>query len=77
MCNNFWIKIEILRYDKDQYNHNMTNTTNLVKDEDNVFHIEIPDEYVTKLGWRNGFVLKIDFDDSKVTVEKLSGFMGK
>ena len=55
----------------------MTKTTNLVRDEDNVFHIEIPEEYITKLGWRHGFVLKIDSDDSKVTVEKLSGFMGK
>ena len=55
----------------------MTKTTNLVRDEDNIFHIEIPEEYITKLGWRHGFILKIDSDDSKVNVAKLSGFMGK
>ncbi len=55
----------------------MTKITRLVREEDNIFHIEIPEEYVTKLGWKNGFVLKIDSDDSKVTVEKLSGFMGR
>ena len=55
----------------------MTTTTNLVRDKDNVFHIEIPEEHITKLGWRHGFILKIDSDGSKVTVEKLSGFMGK
>ena len=55
----------------------MTKTTNLVRDEDNIFHIEIPEECITKLGWRHGFVLKINSDDSKVTVGKLSGFMGK
>jgi len=77
MYKNFCIKIEILRYDKDQYYYHMTKTTKLVRDDDNVFHIEIPEEFVTKLNWRHGFVLKIDSDDSKVTVEKLSGFMGK
>ena len=55
----------------------MTNTTKLIQEKNNIFHIEIPEEYVTKLGWKNGFVLKIDSDDNKVTVAKLSGFMGK
>ena len=57
--------------------YNMTKMTKLVREKNNIFHIEIPEEYVEKLGWRNGFMLKIDSDDSKVIVEKLSGFMGK
>lgn len=56
--------------------HHMSKITKLVR-ENNIFHIEIPEEYITKLGWKNGFVLKIDSNDGKVTVEKLSGFMGK
>ncbi|MFB5620624.1 MAG: hypothetical protein ACE5RC_05785 [Nitrosopumilus sp.] len=55
----------------------MTKTTKLVREKNNVFHIEIPEEYVTKLGWKNGFILKIDSDESMVTVKKLTGFMGK
>ena len=38
--------------------------------------IEIPEEYVSKFGWKNGHVLKIDADDDKIVIEKLTGFMG-
>jgi len=31
---------------------------------------------VSKLGWRNGQVLKIDADYNKLEIEKLSVFMG-
>jgi len=37
----------------------MSKITKLVR-ENNIFQIEIPEEYVKKLGWKNGFVLKID-----------------
>ena len=54
----------------------MTKTTKLIKQNDDIYRIEIPEEYVLKLGWRNGHVLKIDADDTKLVIEKLSGFMG-
>jgi bifunctional DNA-binding transcriptional regulator/antitoxin component of YhaV-PrlF toxin-antitoxin module len=54
----------------------MTKTTKLIKQNDGVYQIEIPEEYVSKLGWRNGHVLKIDANTNKIVIEKLSGFMG-
>lgn len=54
----------------------MIKTTKLTKQNDGVYRIEIPEEYVSKLGWENGYVLKIDADDNKIVIEKLSGFMG-
>ncbi|MDH3657142.1 MAG: hypothetical protein OEM77_03300 [Nitrosopumilus sp.] len=54
----------------------MTKTTKLQKQNDGVYEIEIPEEYISKLGWRNGHVLKIDADENKLVIEKLSGFMG-
>ncbi len=53
----------------------MANTTKL-KQNDTTYEIEIPEEYVLKLGWRKGYVLKIDVVDGKLVVQKLSGFMG-
>ena len=70
--------MEILRYDKRQYYHDMTKTTSrLIKQNDGVYRIDIPEEYVTQLGWRNGFILQIDVDNNKIVIEKLGGFMGR
>ena len=54
----------------------MTKTTILNKQNDGAYEIKIPEEYVSKLGWKNGHVLKIDADENKLVIEKLSGFMG-
>ena len=54
----------------------MTKTTQLKKQNHGAYEIEIPEECVLKLGWRNGHVLKIDTDENKLVIEKLSGFMG-
>ena len=54
----------------------MTKTTKLIKQSDGISAIEVPEEYLSKLGWRNGHVLKIDADDKKLVIEKLTGFMG-
>ncbi|HJJ22652.1 MAG TPA: hypothetical protein OQH54_02925 [Nitrosopumilus sp.] len=47
-----------------------------LKQNDDVYKIEISEEYVLKLGWRNGYVLKIDADENKLIIEKLSRFLG-
>jgi len=54
----------------------MVKTTKLTKQDDGIFRIEIPEEYVSELGWRKGHILKINSDDNKLVIEKLSGFMG-
>lgn len=54
----------------------MTKTTKLIKQNDGTYEIIIPEEYVSKLGWETGYVLKIDADDDKIVVGKLTGFMG-
>ena len=54
----------------------MVKTTKLIKQNDGAYTLEIPEELVSKLGWRNGHVLKIDADDNRIIIEKLSGFMG-
>ena len=55
----------------------MTKTIKLVKQDDGTYEIKIPEEYVLELGWRNGYVLKIDATDSgKLVIERLSRFMG-
>jgi len=54
----------------------MVKTTKLTKQDDGIFRIEVPEEYISELGWRNGHILKIDSDDDKLVIEKLSGFMG-
>ena len=54
----------------------MAKTTKLIKQNDRTYEIKIPEEYVSKLGWENGHVLKIDADDDKIVIEKLTGFMG-
>ncbi|MFB5647539.1 MAG: hypothetical protein ACE5RO_05310 [Candidatus Nitrosomaritimum yanchengensis] len=54
----------------------MTKTTKLIKQNDGAYQVEIPEKYVSKLGWRNGHVLKIGVDTDKLVIEKLSGFMG-
>lgn len=64
----------IVTYDKN-YLLDMVNTTKL-KQNDATYEIEIPEKYVLKLGWGKGYVLKIDVDDGKLVVQKLSGFMG-
>jgi len=54
----------------------MVKTTKLIKQNDGVYRIEIPEELVSKLEWRNGHVLKINAENNRVVIEKLSGFMG-
>ena len=51
-------------------------TTRLTK-QDNVYQIEIPEEFVNKFDWRNGHVLEISEQDDKLVIEKLHGFLGK
>ncbi len=50
-------------------------TSRLEKDE-NVYRIEVPQDYVEQLGWRKGQILQIDVKENKLQVEKLQGFMG-
>ena len=54
----------------------MAKITKLIKQNDGTYEIKIPEEYVSKFGWRTGHVLKIDADDDKIVIEKLTGFMG-
>ena len=49
----------------------MTKTTKLIKQDDGVYRIEIPEDYISKLGWRNGHILEIDSTDEKLVIEKL------
>ncbi|WP_179372385.1 hypothetical protein [Nitrosopumilus ureiphilus] len=55
----------------------MVKTTKLIKQTNGVYKIEIPEEDISELGWRNGYVLKIDAESNRIIIEKLSGFMGK
>jgi len=55
----------------------MVKITKLVKQNDGEYQINITEEYVSQLGWRNGYVLQIDVIDEKIVIQKLSGFMGK
>ncbi len=50
-------------------------TTRLTKQE-NMYEIEIPEEFVNKLDWRVGHILEISEQDNKLVIEKLHGFMG-
>ena len=54
----------------------MTKTTKLVQQEDGTYKIEIPEEYISKLGWRNGHVLEVVDKEEKLIIEKLHGFVG-
>ena len=54
----------------------MMKTTKLIKQDSGIYLIEIPEEYVSKLGWRNGHILEITDDKEKLVIEKLHGFMG-
>jgi len=40
------------------------------------FQVEIPQEYMGKLGWRHGQILEIDVEDSQAVIKKLQGFVG-
>jgi len=46
----------------------MAKITKLIKQNDGTYEIKIPEEYVSKFGWRNGHVLKIDADDDKIVI---------
>ena len=50
-------------------------TTRLTKNGSR-YEIEIPEECIEKLGWRNGHVLEIDVQDSEAVIKKLQGFVG-
>jgi bifunctional DNA-binding transcriptional regulator/antitoxin component of YhaV-PrlF toxin-antitoxin module len=50
--------------------------TSRLEKNDNVFRVEIPQEYVDKLGWRKGQILTLDIAESKLEVKKMQGFMG-
>ncbi len=54
----------------------MVKTSKLIKQNNGVYQIDIPEEYISKLGWSNGYILKIDTRDNSIVIEKLSGFMG-
>lgn len=41
-----------------------------------IFQVEIPQECMEELGWRNGHILEIDINDSKAIIKKLHGFVG-
>jgi len=55
----------------------MVQTTKLIKENDGKYKINIPEEYISQLGWRNGHILQIDAADEKILIQKLTGFMGK
>lgn len=50
-------------------------TTRLKKNND-IYEIEIPEELVNKVQWRQGFVLEITEEKDRLIIEKLQGFMG-
>ncbi len=50
--------------------------TTRLKKQENVFEIEIPEEFVNKLDWRVGHILEINEQDNKLVIEKLHGFLG-
>jgi len=51
-------------------------TTRLEKDQD-AFRVEIPQEYIEKLGWRKGQILSIDVEGDKLEIKHIQGFMGE
>ena len=53
----------------------LVKTTRLIKKED-MYVIEIPNDFVTQLDWRNGHVLEINLHGEKLVIERLHGFMG-
>ncbi len=56
----------------------MTNVkTTRLKKRDNIYEIEIPEEFVNKFDWRNGHVLEIIEKDNKLVIDKIHGFLGK
>jgi len=54
----------------------MTKTAKLTKQNNGGYQIEISEEYASKLGWKDGYLLKMDVDDNQIIIKKLSGFMG-
>jgi len=53
----------------------LVKTTRLIQ-KDKKFNIEIPQECMEKLGWRNGHILEIDVDNSQAIIKKIHGFVG-
>ena len=53
----------------------LVKTTRLIK-QDDLYEIEIPKDFVTKLDWRDGHILEINMEGEKLVIEKLHGFMG-
>jgi bifunctional DNA-binding transcriptional regulator/antitoxin component of YhaV-PrlF toxin-antitoxin module len=51
--------------------------TTRLKKRDSIYEIEIPQEFINKLDWRDGHVLEINEQDNRLIVEKLHGFIGK
>lgn len=50
-------------------------TTKIIQNG-NKFNVEIPQECMEKLGWRNGHILQIDVENSQAVIKKLQGFVG-
>ena len=50
--------------------------TTRLKKQDGVYEIEIPEEFINKLAWRDGHVLEIVEKDDQLIIEKLHGFVG-
>jgi hypothetical protein len=53
----------------------LVKTTRLIKQEGK-YEIEVPEDFVTKIDWRNGHVLEINLQGEKLVIEKLHCFMG-
>jgi hypothetical protein len=53
----------------------LVKTTRLIK-QDDIYEIEIPKDFITKLEWQDGLVLEINMQGEKLIIEKLHGFMG-
>lgn len=51
-------------------------TTRLEKIQE-VYRVEIPKDYVEKLGWRKGQILSIDVEEDRLEIKHIQGFMGE
>ena len=50
--------------------------TTRLKKQNNVYEIDIPEEFITNLDWQEGHLLEINTDGKQLVVEKLHGFVG-
>ena len=50
--------------------------TSRLEESDEVYRVEVPQEFVKKLNWRKGQILTLVLDGEKLQVEKMQGFYG-